>query len=494
MALSRATIQRCASRLKQLPEGGFGLGNTTEHLRAALDRALSRATFDLGRIDTSRPEGWLSSYANRPDETLDAQSFREMHVRTRGECESWGHARTPMVRLDDECRNALEGTIRNLFGDFVDPSDRICHTFPMGGDGGRTVTAQVDELYTDVLISSVEQFADSLVRGAAVAGSERVAGLVAGWVEGTPVSYRTCIVVPIAIARAVSPVPGVDVVPLALSTADLPAGLPVGQGRSRADYLGQTLVSVDTEATPALFRLEKQRPERQAARAALKPQVSLETIREALSLEADAFVDRGLIWDDFGDFSALANHAVLGRGKLGYLRERKGQTTSMDTWVSTIEVSDDIRDLSEERIGETLRKLKNADVRTRVAVSRWKMAKDGMRGSQDRLIDLRIALESLFLAAQPDQELKYRLSVSGAWFVGEDAADRRRIWDTLRAAYDLSSAAVHGGDLKKRSKRGKDPSKVLADGLTVCRKGILRVLDEGPITDWTELVLNCRDA
>lgn len=364
----------------------------------------------------------------------------------------------------------------------------------MGGDRGSSVTAQADELYTHAQFSSVEKFADSLVRGAAVAGSERVAGLVAGWVDGAPVAYRSCIVVPITIARAMSPVAGVDVLPLALSTADLPAGLPARQGKSRADYLGQSLVSVDTEMTPALFRPETPSPDGQAVRAALTPEVTLETIREALSLEANVFVDHGLAWDDYGDFCALANQGGLGRGTLGYLRHRKGQTTSMDTGVSTVEISDDdIRELSEESVGRLLRKLKHADTRTRVAVSRWKMAKNGMRGLEDRLIDLRIALEALFLPAQPDQELKFRLAVSGAWFVGEDAADRRGVWDTLRSAYDLSSNAVHGGDVKKKKKKDKSSAKVLADGLTVCRKGILRVLCDGPITDWTELILDCPD-
>lgn len=472
------------------------MSTTSEDLRVALERALSSATFDLGRIDTARPEGSLSSYANRPEETLDPQGFRQMHERTQWEGELLGRGRTPVVRMDDESRTALMDTIRNLLGDYVDSAtDSVGHAFPMGGDRGSSVTAQVDELCTYVQFSSVEKLTDSLIRGAAGAGSDRVAGGGAGWVEGAPVAYRTCIVVPITIARAVSPVPGVDVVPLPLSTADLPAGLPARHGKSRADYLGQSLVSVDTETTPALFRPETPSPERLAVRAAPTPQFTLETIREALSLEADVFVDHGLAWDDYGEFSALANKGGVGRGTVGYLRHRKSQTTSMNTGVSIVELSDDdIQELSEESIGGILRKLQHAHTRTRVAVSRWKMAKNGTRGLRDRFIDLRIALESLFLSAQPDQELKFRLAVSGAWFVGKDATERCRVWDTLRSAYDLSSTAVHGGDVTKRKKRkDKDSAKVLADGLQVCQKGILRVLDEGPIADWTDLILDCPD-
>ena len=34
---------------------------------------------------------------------------------------------------------------------------------------------------------------------------------------------------------------------------------------------------------------------------------------------------------------------------------------------------------------------------------------------------------------------------------------------------------------------------MLADALAVCRKGILRVLHEDPIVDWTDLILDCQD-
>ena len=259
-------------------------------------------------------------------------------------------------------------------------------------------------------------------------------------------SYRTCTILPITMARAVSPVPGVDIVPLPLSTVELPAGLPTRRGKPRADYLGQSLVSVDAETKPALFQPETPWPEGKEVRAALTPRLTLETIREALSLEADTFVDGGLTWDDYGEFSALANQDGGVRGAVGHLPPCKHHMTSLKLGVSSLEVSEeDIRDISAENIGRLLRELQGADARARVAVSRWKMAMNSIRDRADRFIDLRIALESLFLPPLSAQELKFRLAVSGAWLVGKDAAGRRRVWNTLRSAYDLASTAVHGG-------------------------------------------------
>ena len=41
--------------------------------------------------------------------------------------------------------------------------------------------------------------------------------------------------------------------------------------------------------------------------------------------------------------------------------------------------------------------------------------------------------------------------------------------------------------------KNKGCARVLADALAVCRKGILRVLHEDPIVDWTDLILDCQD-
>ena len=420
---------------------------TRENLEAALHRALSGATFDLGRIVTQYPEGSLSSYAGRPGETLDPEGLRQMYKRARRGDELLSPVRTPVVCIPEAPRTALADTLRNFLHDYVDPStDVVGHAFPMGGDRGGAVTFESDGLYTYPQYSSVEQLAGSLVKGAVVAGCDRVAGLVAGWADGDPMTYRTCTVVPITITRAVSPIVGVDMVPLALSTEELPAGLPARHGKSQADYLGQSLISVDAETSPALFRPTTPSPKGQEARAALTSSVTLETIREALSLECDTFVDAGVTWDDYGEFCALDKHDGGVRGTIGHLARLKRRTTSLETGVSTLELFDDnIRDLSEQNIGRLLRGLQSADARTRVAVSRWKMAMNRIRDLPDRFIDLRIALESLFLPQQQDQELRFRLALSGAWLVGEDAADRRRVWDTLRTAYSLASTAVHRG-------------------------------------------------
>ena len=462
------------------------LTGAAENLGAVLRDALPDVTFDMGRIVEKRLHGSISIYASRDEEALSPRRLREIH-----EGAKWGdkllrRARQARVNMPESTRSRIAEALRELLDDYVDPeSDTVGHAFPMRGDHGGAVKYERDGLYTHANVSSTKRLAEALAQGAAVAGCDRVAELVTAWAGGAPMSYRTCTVIPITLARPLSPTPGIDLVPLPRSTDELPPRLPARERRWGAQFLGQTIVSVDAKTTPALFRPTGETPQG-ALHATLIPEVRLETIWDGLSLESRTLVDGGLTWDDYGEFRALSNEEGGVRGALSHLEHWKGQTTSM-TGVSTVEIHEHgVVNLCEKRLGQRLHELHRADPRTRVSVSRWRSAMGAVRGLADRFIDLRIALECLFLPRQPGPELKFRLAVNGAWFVGKSGTDRRKVWDTLRSAYDLASAAVHQGTVKDN----KENRAVLDDALEVCRKGILKVLHEGPTTDWTTVILD----
>ena len=92
---------------------------TKEDLTAALDWALSGTTFDVGRIVTEYPEGRMTSYDDRPGETLDAPGLCQMYERARRGNEPLSRGGTPIVRLDTASRTALMDALRNLLGDYA---------------------------------------------------------------------------------------------------------------------------------------------------------------------------------------------------------------------------------------------------------------------------------------------------------------------------------------------------------------------------------------
>ena len=106
----------------------------------------------------------------------------------------------------------------------------------------------------------------------------------------------------------------------------------------------------------------------------------------------------------------------------------------------------------------------------------------------DQFIDLRIALEALYLkdfTGEQSQEMRFRLALFGAWHLGEDFEGRKEIRKTLRRTYDVASAAVHGGDLEF----SEDNRSLLAESQNLCRQGILKLLEEGTPNDWGEMIL-----
>ena len=122
------------------------------------------------------------------------------------------------------------------------------------------------------------------------------------------------------------------------------------------------------------------------------------------------------------------------------------------------------------------------------ATSRWMKSKNPSDGLVDQFVDLRMAIESLYLqdfANEQSQEMRFRLALFGAWFLGTDFQDRKLIRKTLRDAYDRASGAVHTGEIEFNAENRK----LLADAQELCRRGILRMLKEGFPLDWGDLVL-----
>ena len=105
-------------------------------------------------------------------------------------------------------------------------------------------------------------------------------------------------------------------------------------------------------------------------------------------------------------------------------------------------------------------------------------------GIADQLIELRIALESLYV---PDTrgEARFRLSTHGAWHLGATFEERREYQRILRDAYDLASTAVHTGEVEHTDENHD----LLVSAQALCREGILKRLDENPAPDWSALVL-----
>ena len=470
---------------------GAPLNTPIEDLRTALRGVLTEATFETRPVDFPPFVGSAADDADRSPETLNPHDLRDIYERATWDDRELLRARHARLHMPDKLTPAFTDKLRLVLAEYVDPvADTVGHALPIPANHRSFNSVGSNGLPTHARVSTVDHFGAMLVKGAAFVGVDRVVDALAAWTRGEPVTYRTCRVAGLSIARPVTAANGVSLVPLPLSDDQLPPGLPSGSAFVLA-YLGRTVVAVDTLATPALFRPEFEHllDLEGVVTARLDADCTFDEIREALSLECNAPIHMGLEWSDYGELSALTG-GTRSRKLPGCLALPAGETyTGPESDVTRLEIDEStVRAVSEDRIRRLLAALRDTDASTRVAVARWNKSLEG--DLTDQFIDLRIALEALLLPDNPNQQLAFTLATRGAWLLGRDGVGRREIWDGLRAAYKTASKAVHRGEVKEDDRNAG----VLADARNQCRSGLVRVLCEGPVKDWDGLVLNGLEA
>lgn len=400
--------------------------------------------------------------------------------------------------VPDESLSQLTAHLRPLLNDYIDvETDCIGHSFPVEGIKSR-ITMQSNSLRSYESQSSMEEFAKGLIRGAAVMGAERVLDLLSGWIQGKPVEYRTSALLngP-PIKASLAPLDGVHIEHLPFSTDKLPANLPRLNQFQAEDYLGRTIVSIDSTASPALFRPQS---DYSNPNVHVEPiaGVNVDTVCQALSLESDSYMGAAFYWNDYQELTAFSSARGKSTWSLGNAHFKKGRPIpnlldrNLITGVTALVLGDDqlVSGLSKIQLARTLEALKtlgNSD-KTRIAVSRWVKSKDSGEHLEDRFIDLRIALECLYVQdfrdAAHTQAYRFKLPLFGAWHLGTDFEERKCIRKKLRQVYDAASKAVHSGDLEYFENQ-----QLLSTAQDLCRRGILKLLKEGVPSDWGDLIL-----
>ena len=399
-------------------------------------------------------------------------------------------SRRAYVRAPEAIMSQLIEELRSVLGRFIDPdSDSIGHAFPIDQFGGSSRhTARRDGLSDFEFESTVADFASGLVQAAAIIGVDRAIQLLADWERGEPVRFRTSTFVNgLTLSTPLSPRKDIEIVPMPLTTTDLPR-LPSYNKLSGRDYLGLTVLSLAISASPALFRPKTGESEA-TVRSHLEKDININVVCEALSLQANCHVSQSFLWIEYEEAApfSLNEWKTWSLGTNSFERAR-WKRINYQTRAVTLERDDDVSivSLDEDEVMQTIEALQDADRKLRIAVDRWKRSKRLHAPLEDRYIDLRIALETLYLkdfANEQSPEMRFRLSLFGAWYLGSTLEERRDIRKTLRDAYDTASGVVHSGEVSSKSKG------CLEEAQELCRLGILKLLREGPPEDWGDLIL-----
>ena len=425
-------------------------------------------------------------------------------VRSKWEESYWGAPDAETLRsvwpqVPDQCLERVSVYLRRRLPDYIHAGrDRIGHSFSVLGERYGSSGA-VDRHLRHQGVSTVSGFARGLVIAAALLGPERVARLVDDWSREAPLRLRICVLVGGGLypEAPLELVHGLRVHSLSVSSDSFPRSIPEMRSLFVPSWLGQTVLEVDAEMHPALFHpgeADNELP-RLETRAALG-QVPLDTFLLALSLVCNRRLGLAWAWTDYGELEAFSrgrSHGLLGPGPVQV--ERLRGTLSYPSSGVVCRLTDyqaPVPNLSAGRlwraweIREELHRRVSSDPRFQIAVTRW--SRSALPGvvTPDRVVDLRVALESLFLDSDAG-ELVFRLSTTGARYLGSDLEERRAIRNTLRGFYGLASRTIHGTAISAPRQADAD----LVDGASkLCRDGILKKLTDRLHPNWADFLLS----
>ena len=428
-----------------------------DSLERLLEEATSTSTFQL-----------------YPDIRLSAEEFQA--VFKVGSLSGFLNGVTAEPIIDPTARIRLIEYIRTTFASYIE-DDHI----------GVAATLDV----SDVPAISVDEFAGILVRATVALGIGRVADLIADWLAGRPLSYETH-----AIFAGVTAVGTLGIgdrvrfrqIPTDSGgiDPDLPPRVKRLFGATELSSLVyMTDVSVDRvlEHVSPLYRpsdAEAQSSELlRASRDEFLHQVALE---QALSLACDAPVVPIVNWQDYEDLLPF-NSGKLGATLFPY-RQNNEVFSSLSLVYSHVYVSADQLVLA-DRLIEKLTAENTSRLGLHIPIAKWLSSKPIRLQTEDRLVDLRTALESLFLNDGEDGEIAYRLSLRAALRLARDSRTRRQVVKDMKGFYGLASKAVHGRNVKNDDKYGR----LLAFAQDVCRREIFQRLEDGKRPNWDDVTL-----
>lgn len=330
-------------------------------------------------------------------------------------------------------------------------------------------------------LPSIEDYAKVLVLAASRLGSARVTDLFSGWLEGERVQQRECALIKgILIEDIMEPVTGMRLEKVPLNTDDLGIRIQVDDYGMRHDQFDeQTLFFIKYETICPLYDPESFQESFTEPIPMDPVNPALEFITSnsfcrAMSLETNQFVDWSRQWGDYGEVEAFFLQGNTGGMHKDLRAPRNPRIVS----------ESDVRDALS--IHEQLRECQDLNL----PIARWLRSKRSP-ANHEKLIELRIALESIFLHGDNEGEKSYRLAVRGACLLGETVEERKSHFELLRDIYNYASIYIHGGVPKVKDEDELKNKISLAQNL--CHDAILRFSRDGKILDssgWKDLMFD----
>ena len=330
-----------------------------------------------------------------------------------------------------------------------------------------------------------EKFVTATIRAAAIASPEAAVAAIQQWVSGAPwVTTHTFTLTGIKVQSPLEIGSRVSLKQLPEQLNQLRLNAPSflvdelqrpGLYSSISDLRNATVLCWEEDQRPVFWPANRP-PDRVEESAFPNGVGGVFSLLRALSLVCNVYVKDQLQWNNSSPM-LRAFDTRSGEGVGGSSRSDSLLVAPQVTLTPTL--------LEQAMCVST--KLQNAPGPVSEAVNRtFRRWAKSVRGRQpsDQLIDMRIALESLF-AGEGRNEATLRVAYHGARYLGESFEERKRLFDDIKKIYSTASTLIHGG----RPNRSQDISQLVECAHVICRDAMLKMLDESEIPNWTDLML-----
>ena len=409
-----------------------------------------------------------------------SDELRELHTNNKWRSGEWGEELAIIPEISDIRIRELNTKLHSMLEAYMEgENEHIRHGLTDSIDGQHISSVRPNGFENTERLSSKHDFCNYLLIGTAILGSKRIAQYLDEWMAGIPIHYQTiALLVGLTIEHPLVLQEGISISYLPTSSNELPNSLPSYGSVAAATYLSGVILSINCEAIPALYKPmdnpkenEKSIPRIQHTWA-LK-ESSLDNFCESLSLACNVCVRYKQIWRDYGELIEFSAISIKLNMPMRLIVDKKPETPISQEQLQHAWNINRQRDPIKEKQG------------LGTAISRWVNSKRPESNLADRFIDLRIALEALYLTRDRAGGLSFRLSTHGALHLGQDIHERRRYYKTFRKTYNIGSKAIHAGTLEDTPEN----QGLLTIAQDLCREGILKRLSEEKEPNWGDMIL-----
>ena len=351
---------------------------------------------------------------------------------------------------------------------------------------------------------------EQLLKITIVYGIERAVSDFDKCAQNTPGSFQyMALLHGIKIDTEIQIFEGIKLVPLSNSSSELPNYLPpqMGDGPLSVNFLSKVLLVIDASISPVFHKPFPEIFRGGYEKGHFPFQVEVNgkkftdsgqdnfrsAICQALSLACNSAVEIPVKWQ------------FLAADKLFNLNfsSVSGGTYRID--VASLPSQSKVTEteiVEAKRLYNLLINLDNGTFKKlQIPIDRWIKSKTSIN-PVDKIIDLGIALEALYLPKNKTDQLSLSLRLRASWHLGKNKSERKELIDEFDAIYTLRSKAVHNGELPptvkirkgNQNKPGKSvpTSEFIPRAQELCRDSILKILEDGKFLDddyWNDLIL-----